>query len=248
MVKEEKSYTDPKGRVYPMIVLGADEKFVVQEEPSSKRKPLKRCKINNRSDKRLLFMGCKSGDLDLVKEAIRETSVNIRYEFCLNQTPLHIAAEEGFEQIVGYLLTHDPAIDARDKEGCTTLFLAVFQKDAFITDLLCKAGADVNLQNDEGEAPLHEAVRTKSFPCVTVLLNSNEIKVNKPNKDGDTPLHIALREYESSGDSKNIIKSLLQHGADLRLHNNEKKAPRTVATKQAQLFLKIWDRQKSKSD
>ena len=249
MVKEEVEYTDEKGRVFPMLVLGADltgdevEPLPVVRNSKPKRS-LKRCKINNSVGRELLFACCRSDDLDLLKAVIdkEKTPVNIKDASYFNQTPLHIAVDEGHLEIMNFLLKRGAAIDIRDNNGCTPLYLSVFQSNALMADTLCNAGADVNLTNNDGESPLHEAVRTKFFPCVNVLLASNKTKVSAQNDNGNTPLHIALQYYKSSDDSKNIIKSLLACGANLNVRNKKKQTPRAVATKQAKLFLKLRDR------
>src|SRR5947199_9678903 len=90
-------------------------------------------------------------------------------------SPLHYAAD-GF--ISG------PAWDAK-------------RQVATIRHLLCK-GADIHLQDKNGAAPLHRAVRTRCAAAVRCLLKAGADPTLK-NKSGSTPFHLAVQDTGRGG-------------------------------------------------
>ncbi len=100
----------------------------------------------------------------------------------------------------------------------------------FIT-LLTKHIA-INVRNDLGQTPLHQAIGNMNF--MKVLLERKKIKINAQDKNGNTALHEAAyffeaREYERWHDNHNLLIErkndrfgtlLLLYGADSKIRNN----------------------------
>ena len=83
-----------------------------------------------------------------------------------------------------------------------------------VAKLLLNLGADPNVQNRLGEAPLHQAAE-KNNAEFTKLLLSYKANANIQQNDGDTPLHLACNKghYE-------IVKILLSEGANPDIPNS----------------------------
>lgn len=87
--------------------------------------------------------------------------------------------------------------------------------------LLVSRGADPDVFDKSGVAPLHRAVRHRCLAAVDALLrNGSDISLR--NKSGSTPLHLAVQNTGASGSGsaeskalqKEIIVRLLQGGAN----------------------------------
>ncbi len=85
------------------------------------------------------------------------------------------------------------------------------------TDLVKKkieSGADVNINDDNGNTPLYYASRNRHTEIVKLLFDHGA-DVNTKNNVGDTPLH-----YASIHGQTEIVKLLLKYGADVNAKNN----------------------------
>ena len=58
--------------------------------------------------------------------------------------PLHIAAKEGYVEVVNRLIIDRAKVDLKDKNGFTPLFWAVQNKQLSVVEALMNAGADCN--------------------------------------------------------------------------------------------------------
>ena len=104
-------------------------------------------------------------------------------------------------------------LDARDAEGDTALHLTHDNGNTDVMRLLLDAGADPNVQNNDGQTLLHhmaaegitEYVRHED---VEALLNAGA-DPNLIDKKGWTPAH-----YAGDGMHKDMLRLLLENGAE----------------------------------
>ena len=89
--------------------------------------------------------------------------------------------------------------------------------------LLRREDTDVNYADDRGIIALHQGVKTKSQPLVSLLL-SKGAAINQADNRGDAALHVAARVG-----SLPLVKLLLEHGADPVQKNREKEQAVHVA-------------------
>jgi ankyrin repeat protein len=68
-----------------------------------------------------------------------------------NRSPLHVAVLNGHGPAVELLLDQGAAVNATSKYGDTPLHFAINNRDVEIITALYKAGADVTIENDDGE-------------------------------------------------------------------------------------------------
>ena len=135
--------------------------------------------------------------------------------------PLHDAIRsnetEFIEKLFQFNFVQD--INVTDKLGFTALHIAVLEKNVKVTETLLKHGAKVNVHSNEMQL-LQE---------IDSLIHRNERKNYEIDEDDAfsyvnlTPLHIAAL----SG-SEEIVKSLIEHGADVNRENNELKQIRPL--------------------
>ena len=120
---------------------------------------------------------------------IREASVdeicfcfdqNIPVDFRFNNgsTPLIVAAEEGRQEVVDFLLDSGANPNARNDLNYTALHWAAFRGQLGIVELLLKNGADANVKDSTGASSLLMAI-SRGHPLVAVELIAGGASVDK---------------------------------------------------------------------
>jgi hypothetical protein len=126
------------------------------------------------------------------------------------------------------LVGHGANLQARNRRGAEPLHYAADANywnpaaQADVIEYLTSAGADPNALDDDGTAPLHRAVRTRSLPAVRALVASGASPTTS-NGRGSTPLHLAVQNTGRSGSGSprareqqaGIVRFLLECGARL---------------------------------
>jgi len=200
-----------------------------------------------------LFAAVATGDLARVKRLAIDCGVdpNVR-EDDKGATPLHVAAEYGYSEIVEVLLEHGADPNIRDKYGETPLHVAAAFGNSKVVEVLLEHGADPNARDDYGATPLHYAAAfdypkiVKSlpkdlsdydatplqgavefnYPEVAKLLLEHGANPNiQENKYGYTPLH-----YAASRCHVDVARVLLDHGADPTIRDNEGRTPLDIGS------------------
>ncbi|XP_046582993.1 uncharacterized protein LOC124290327 [Haliotis rubra] len=141
------------------------------------------CEVGNRNIVEMLFE--KGATVDMVSPDGR--------------SPL-LSACNGNPAVVSYLLKKGASVNqASNVTGDTPLHIAAaIWGSTECVDLLLKAGADVNVQNNTGDTPLHVPTGWGCPDCVDVLLKAGA-DVNVQNNTGDTPLNrAAAQDWEST--------------------------------------------------
>lgn len=106
------------------------------------------------------------------------------------------AIENGFDDIVKYLVIHsetnigETLVDTRDNKNNIPLFYAIKSKNYDLTKFLLSR-SNPNLQNNNGNNALHEAVISGNIKIVELIINQIS-NINLQNKVGDTPLHLSI--------------------------------------------------------
>ncbi|WP_288694982.1 ankyrin repeat domain-containing protein [uncultured Brachyspira sp.] len=175
---------------------------------------------------------------DIAKLLIEEgTDVNIKDN--AGATALMYAARDTNYEMVEFLLKNGADVNIRDTAGETALYYSI-QHDSFgqenaikILNLLIKYGADVNTKNYEGTSLLDVSYRIsesfdKNKEMFKILVENGfdlESRIKADRSDYDyTPLMIAV--YKKDYD---MVKYLLDKGANSNTANNEKKTALTIA-------------------
>lgn len=124
-----------------------------------------------------------------------------------------------FKQILAWIDEDPKRINAQSgHDGYTLLNVVVdhryddkLARLAFIKELLAR-NANVNLANNQGNTPLHQAEDVE----ILRLLLERGADVHAKNKEGQTPLDISISACEEKGTTNlEKIKLLIEHGADV---------------------------------
>ena len=117
-------------------------------------------------------------------------------------TPLHLAAQEGFQAVVAVLLASHAEVNARNQAGASPLFAAVQNGNVKIIQMLLAAGADANVKNNNRQTVLNYFIQTSPELYQTLLAGG--ANPNTEDSQGRTPLSHAVEQGTT-----NIVKLLL---------------------------------------
>jgi len=90
---------------------------------------------------------------------------------------------------------------------------------------LINKGLDINKKNDDGDTPLIIACKNNNKDLVECLLMDNRIDINKKSDYGINPLMVTC--YFKN---KEIMDYLLDHDADINVHDNKNNSPLHIAS------------------
>ncbi len=116
-------------------------------------------------------------------------------------------------------------LNSLDRDGRSPLFYSLLLEKTDLLNKLILAGADINQQDKLGCTTLHHAVQRYNVPATHLLLQSG-VDLEIKDDYGNTPLLRAVFESKGKGD---IIKLLLEFGADIGNKNNSGISPVELA-------------------
>jgi len=173
-----------------------------------------------------LFMAARAGNLRIVKMLV-ERGANINPPAAGGWvTPLSWAAENGFTDVVDYLLESGAVAD--DKNRWLIQF-SVTKGLARLFNALSDKGVKFELRNNNGGNIIHLAAEGGSVNIIEALLKNN-IDINQPDRYGWTPLHYAVYN-----DREDAVKFLLVKGATINSMDLAGKTPLNIAVSRGNL-------------
>ena len=122
-------------------------------------------------------------------------------------TSIKVGTRQLFDNIVKKSTDIVALINSGDKFGRTSLHLAVIAGDLDLVVVLLKLGAIPNMQDDDGETPLHLA---EDLKMATTLLDVGKANPSIPNIDGICALHLAVQRRDVG-----MTRLLLMRGANV---------------------------------
>ena len=146
-------------------------------------------------------------------------------------TPLHHAALSGQLEVVRMLLECNAEVNAQDDRGMTPLHKAAHSSCGDLPEvvqLLLDHNANVHIHDNDGKTPLHDAAFHGRLNVVQILLGANA-EVNSLNNEGSTPLHQASTGMLIPGGNPDVVRILLDYGADVQVRNHRGQLASEVA-------------------
>ena len=123
---------------------------------------------------------------------------------------------------------------AYNKYGESLLHVAIKREDFEKAKSLISEGVDVNMKDNAGWTPLHEACMRYGSQTKDILelLISHGADINAKSITGSTPLHEAVVYL-----SQDCIQYLLENGADPTIENNDGKTAHSLVLQKKSLIL-----------
>lgn len=155
----------------------------------------------------------------------------------LSERSIHRNLAEGPPNRAKQLLDQGAHIDARNAQGATPLITASGRGNIALVSLLASRGAWIDAADHEGNTALHEASFYGQAKCVEILLAAGA-QPSARNALKFTPLHQAVRRFWEIPDESvhdrltrqaEVIRLLLQHGADPALLDSNGRTPVVLA-------------------
>ncbi|TGO47458.1 hypothetical protein BOTNAR_0524g00050 [Botryotinia narcissicola] len=206
-----------------------------------------------------LHMAIEWGHLEVIMLLLEQECFQVDTENENKWTPLHCAAKIGRPKIVEQLLALGANSLNKTADGATPLHIAAEKGHLRVFQILMSAGQDALQIRDELEFfpfmlavqnghlslvqelmqswsfktddlyPLHIAATQDNCEMIELLLRYSQNWTKKANIDvgndtGDTPLSVAVRYGHIE-----IMKVLIQHGADINATNNKNDTPIFIA-------------------
>jgi len=194
--------------------------------------------LNNR-----FLVSAAAGHIPAVRTLLDDgANINIRGEN--NETALVSAAREGRLDMALYLIDSGASLDPQDKDGDTALAHAVRGGHVAIAARLIACGADITIENKDGQKPLDAALKS-GIPALVALFEQplKDLLARIPSADAvDTlrprglspppvadPFGDTMLTWAARAGQENVVRAMIQSGADIRQRNRAGHTARDVA-------------------
>ncbi len=172
-----------------------------------------------------LHKAAQSGNLLAVKFFDR-VNIDWSWKDSEGRTVLHAAAIGGEVNILRHIINKRVLnINVEDEDGTSPLILATKLNHAPFVEELCEQGADVTLDDNNGEIALHHGI-IKDPRIVTSLLRHHSNPV-EPNEREQTPLHLACQL--GNPDILVQLVDALKFSEAINIRNEENETPLHIA-------------------
>ncbi|MGB6975991.1 MAG: ankyrin repeat domain-containing protein [Gammaproteobacteria bacterium] len=106
---------------------------------------------NNNNPEISLYSAVANGDFNAVRKLL-EAEVNLKATLAAKgeggNTPLHVAAEKGYDDLVKELLKAGAELEIRNSDGDTPLHLAAYNGRVDVVESLLNKGANLEAENN----------------------------------------------------------------------------------------------------
>ncbi len=97
----------------------------------------------------------------------------------------------------------------QDDRGCSGLFRAVYNNQVDIVRILLAKGADLNIQNSDGETPVYAAAYTSTAEVLGVLLDAGA-DPNLPTLMGENVMHAVMNGCNSQSHQVRVREACIR--------------------------------------
>ncbi|MDN5247985.1 MAG: ankyrin repeat domain-containing protein [Wolbachia endosymbiont of Tyrophagus putrescentiae] len=141
-----------------------------------------------------LHLASRYGHIDVVRTLINN-GANIEARSGNQYTPLHLAVTGSHLPIVDLLIENGANVNAVDINGKTILHLAIIKGHAQMwKSVLGVPGIEINIQDKDGNSPLHLAARERRENLIRALVKEGA-NVSLKDNMGSAPGDLGCKEY-----------------------------------------------------
>lgn len=193
-----------------------------------------------------LHLACRGNKNAVIFLLSQEKPFELNQKNDMGQTPLHLAAETNRSDIINLLEKAEADPNIQDNDGETALHYAAH--DNYVNAMKSLLGfhnIQTNIVNAKKESPFHTAIFESDLELVEQMVQSKKFNMNQSIEQeelyGMTPMHLATHLNKL-----NILKMLIENGADINQVDNQKRSPLLFALKtnkiqETKLLLKYTD-------
>jgi ankyrin repeat protein/WD40 repeat protein len=165
---------------------------------------------------RTIYEAVKRGDTNAINDLVKR-GVQVNADCPFNTTPLTLACEKGYIDVVAFLVQSGALLDSPNRNGLTALEIALAQRNQPILRFLLAKGADRG-------ALLRRAIRRGDTSDLALLLEDGQ-GVNSSDERGWTPLMAA-----AARDDARLTRFLMARGAAIGATNHWGQTPLAIAS------------------
>lgn len=178
------------------------------------------------SDEWTMVSAAEENALPVVRRLLEEGQ---NPDVTLGYTALHIALNNGYDEIASTLIEHGADLNSKDYLGRTPLFIAMMRDNWSMASKMVEAGADVTERTDIGTTYLMLAIGKGNDDFATRLLERG-VDVNAVRTENTQTTALGLAAAEGN---LNMVRELLSHGADPYLKDGNGTTPMDLAASEA---------------
>ena len=171
-----------------------------------------------------LYYAALCGFYDLAERLITSHPEQVNARGGCTLFPLPATLSKRHLHVANLLYQHGAVVDVQGGYGYTPVHAASYDRTADILRWLLCHGANANTLSSEGFTPLNEAADGKNFEAILVLLEHNA-EIDLADNCGRTPLYWALVSHNSPEKSVDMLRLLLEHGADPNIRRDDHTTP-----------------------
>lgn len=182
------------------------------------------------------LMAAENGNQHIA-EILLEAHANPEKTDSEKRTALHLAAKSGHAGLCQFLLDKTPLhIDVTDADGRTPLHHACAREKTLVIKLLIERGADIHAEDNNGDTPLHRAMKDRGDDTIDAYVQAlgAQVDLDVLSRSGRTPLMDAVE----TGFTRSVDK-LLAAGADITRRGAGGKTALHIALEEQQTSLAL---------
>ena len=174
-----------------------------------------------------LYYAAFCGFYDLAERLIMVHSEQVNACGGCFVAPLPAALYKSHFRVANLLYTHGAVVDVQGRDKYTLLYVVSYHGRVDIMRWLLDRGADTSARSGYCATPLSEVAFSMRLEAVQILLEYNADTISR-GVDGRTPLNSALVSRDRRGQEGKLVeimRRLLEHGADSNICDNHHRTP-----------------------